>query len=190
MTRRFKDDIKTDINLYIVNNTQGEITPDILRPIIIDGLDSNADDEAGIASSTINMAVAVTDSAWTVLSTDIVVGGDAEFLIVDGANDKVTTAAIAGYSYTMTGLASISATNGAVFELAVIENGVPVGYVGSLTTRGAAKPVSVQAYNHDLSTASSREVQLAARIVSSASGTIDVYGCSLVVTIKPTNNAA
>jgi hypothetical protein len=189
MTRRFLDDLRADINAQIIPNVGGLITADILRPLMIDTIDSSVDDEAGLGNTTPVIGLAVDDTNWTVLPSSVVRGGDAEFLIVDLPGNKITSTIVAGFSYNITGLASLIGGNNNVYELGVLQNGIQTGYIGVTTTRGPSKPVSVQAYELELSTASSTDFQIGIRIVSAAAGTVDVVSSANIVTILPTNNA-
>jgi hypothetical protein len=189
MTRRFLDDVRADINAEIVANTSGDVTAPILAGLMIDTIDSSVDDEASVGSNTPALALAVNDTTWTVIPSDVSRGGDATFLIVDLAGNKITSSAIAGFSYNITGLASIAGATNAVFELGILQNGVQTGYIGVTTTRGTTRPTTVQAYELELSTAASTEFQIGIRIVSAVSGVVDVLSSANIVTILPTNNA-
>jgi hypothetical protein len=188
MTRRFLDDVRADINAQIITNAAGLITAAILAPLMIDTIDSSVEDEAGLGSNILVPALAVNDTTWTVVPMDTARGGDAQFLIVDLIGNQITTSPVAGYTYNNTGLASIIGSNNAVYELAILADGLPVGYIGVVTTRGPSKPVTVQAYELELSTPASTSFQIGIRIVSAVSGTVDIVSSANIVTIKPTNN--
>lgn len=188
MARRFLDDVRADINAQIIANAAGLITADILRPLMIDQIDSTIEDEAAIGSNTLQAGLAVDDVNWTTIPSDTAVGGDAQFLNVDLAGNQIISAPTAGWTYSLTGLASIKAGNNSVFELAVLLAGVPVGYIGSATTRGVNRPQSLQAYDLEISTPASSSYQLGIRGIATGVTTVDVTGCALTMTIKPTNN--
>jgi hypothetical protein len=188
MSRRFLDDVRADINAQIIANGAGLVTANILRPLMIDTIDSTIDDEAVIGSNTLVPALAVNDVTWTPLPADIEVGGDAQFLTVDLINDQIISAPTAGYTYNATGLASLSGATNRVFEMAILQSGVPVGYIGNISTGGNARPVSAQAFRLSLSTPISSNFQLGIRSVTNANDVIDVVSSALTLTVKPTNN--
>jgi hypothetical protein len=188
MTRRFLDDVRADINAQIITNAAGLITADVLRPLLIDSIDSSVDDEAGIGSITPVIGLAVNDTTWTVIPADELRGGDAQFLNVDLPGNQIISAPSAGWTYNITGLVSIIGSNNDVFELGVLFDGAQNGYIGIATTRGPNKPVTVQCYELELSTPVSTSFQIGMRCVGVANNTVDIGSSASIVTIKPTNN--
>lgn len=187
MTRRFLDDVRADINAAIIPNINGDITADVLRPLLIDTIDSTIDDEGGLLITASQLAYTVTDN-WVPLLFDSAVGGDGDFITPDPVSESITTSATPGFTYKIDGALSILGGNNEVFQLAIGVAGLPVGYIGEITTRGNGRPGGVAASHLSLSTSSSSVFQLMMRCSSSASTNIDISSGYLLATIKPTNN--
>jgi len=188
MSRRFLDDVRADINAAIIPNGAGLITADVLRPILIDSIDSSIDDEAIIGSSLDVIGLAINDTTWTVIPCDDSVGGDAQFLNVDLANNQIVTSPTAGYTYASSALVNLVGANNKRFEIAVLEDGTPSGAIGEITARGNNKPVNVTAFGLELSTPSSTSYTIGIRSIDDPADTLDIHDRALSVTIKPTNN--
>ena len=185
MARRFLDDVRAEINAQIIANAAGLITAPILNPLLIDSIDSSTDDEAVLFLSTPATGVAV-GLAWTPINFDSSIGGDLNFLVVDLAADNITTTVTAGFTYKVEGFITGTAGNNDVVELAIGIAGVPVGFIGAFTGRGAGRPQSTTCGFFTNSAASLSSFQLIAQ--SPGGATVDVTGLALTVTIKPTNN--
>lgn len=188
MSRRFLDDVRADINAGIIANGAGLITADVLRPMLIDTIDSSIDDEATIGSSTDIIALAVNDTTWTVIECDEFIGGDAQFLNVDLANNQMVSSPTAGYTYSCIALANLESGATKRYELAVLVNGTPTGYIGDITTRGVNKPVNDEASALVLSAVASAKFQIGIRSIDDVSDTLNIRGHVLQLVIKPTNN--
>ena len=190
MSRIFLDDLRNSINTEIIFNDAGEITADVLRPLLIDTIDSTIQDECVLASNVPSLGI-VTGAAWVALTTgiyDITVGGDAEFLLPDEAAGHISTSAVAGFTYVVRG--SISFTdmqNNRHINFAILADGVPVGFIAHDTGRGNGKPESASFEHVSLSAPANTVYQIGVQTDDGAN-TVDVLTIGLSVVIQPTNN--
>jgi len=190
MTRRFLDDVRADINSMIVTNTTGDITAAILAPLMIDTIDSTIQDECAISSNTPSLGVASTP-VWQSLSTGIydnVIGGDGNFLNPDVLTGTVTSSAIAGWTYELEGKISIEGINqNTSIEFSILADGVPVGFIASVTGGHGERPLSTSVSHIALSTPASTVYTLGYQ-TPNGNETIDIGSVGLSMTIQATNN--
>lgn len=187
MTRRFLDDVRTDIATLFGNNITGEISPADLRSVTIDMLDSSIADEAELFSTAETVGL-VLDGTFTSLATiyDAEEGDDGNFLNTAFSLGTVTGTGTAGFSYTVRAAITIEAGNNEVIEFSVGINGVADPYFATLVGDGT-KDQSVSIGAFDRSAASASVYTLMARAVD-GSATVTVSAVRLVVIIQPTNN--
>ena len=190
MPRIFLDDLRNSINALIVPNDAGEITADVLRPLLIDAIDSTIQDEGAIASNTPSPGI-VTGAAWFPLSTgiyDLTVGGDDDFITLDPVNGSIKATPINGFSYSIRGNVSFTdMQNNRQINFVILADGSPVGFVSRDTGRGNGKPVSVTFTHLSLSTPSDTVYQIGVQTDDGAN-TVDILDIGLSVIVQPTNN--
>lgn len=205
MPRRFLDDIRADVNTLknraatdFPDNNIGSITPAVLRTyqedsmtLRIDEIDSQKQDEAFLIATTDQLNVSI-GANWTTLTTYDVASGDDSagqgFLKVNQAGGIITTKDVSGWTYKAAAFVSFEGAGNVRYDLAIMANGVPVGFIGSTTGEGAADPVSVAATHTDPSTQANTEFSIAMK--TDSAGDIDIFSAVLEVTIMPTNNAS
>lgn len=208
MARRFLDDIRTDmaqalldIQATIYTNATQDVSGDdvqnafnILEPLWQDMIDSCIQDEAalgGSASMTFSLGttwVPINDAlAPPVLAYDTVTGGDADFLKVDQVDGSITTSATPGFSYETIGQISIDASNNTVVEAAILQEGVPLQFIGSIIGTGGIRAQSIYLSTYSLNHTANCKYQLGVR-VASGTDTVTVTPRQFGVIIVPTNN--
>lgn len=188
MTRRFLDDVRADIDSAISANGLGLITADVLRPLMKDMVDSTASELVVIGATTPTNNVTVTNSAWAVLPCNEARGASTQVLNINLADNSVTSSPTAGFIYHLIGTLSLTASRNSTYQLAILEDGIPVGFIGEITTQGGTRPVNVQARMLNTNTGASTKYQLAIKGISDASSSVDFEAVSMFATIRPTNN--
>jgi hypothetical protein len=188
--RRFLDDVRQDINDIIKTNGNAEITAPLLNGLMIDMVDSTIQDESVIASN-IPSGPIPTTTTFTPLTTGIYdesSGGDGNFLKPDPINGEVVSGPIAGFSYTVRGLVSISDTqNNRLINFVILKDGVPAGFISQNVGRGNGKPTSLSIEHYSLSTPSNTVYQIGVETPDGAN-TVDILSIGLSLTIQATNN--
>lgn len=189
MTRRFLDDVRSDIATLFPDNAIGDISPADLRLVTTDMIDSTIQDECTIFGATpvVGHVTAATFEDITVGFTDTQ-GGDGVFLKPNAAGGTIVTNTVAGFTYLIWGGISVELANGIAVNFVLRKaNGnlisVPIGVTG----RGAGNPVSVQLRGLMNAAATDEAVSLAVQTPDGAS-TIDIQVQSLTAIIEPTNN--
>ena len=188
MTRRFLDDVRTDIVNLMAQPTPLTKTQ-VIASLAKDILDSCVQDECYIRSTAPTLGVAVTDSWTKVNSTtyDVELGGDGSFLIPSFANGEITTSAIAGFSYIIAANVTFTGTNNTRYFFSALENGVPIGGIDSHLISGNSSPVSSLILTRELS-APANAVFALGIMSDKAVDTIDIVAVDFSVEIVPTNN--
>lgn len=187
MARKFLDTIKDNINSDFLDNTSGLITPEELRDIANDLVDSLKADEAELASSAETTGIALTGTfanLATVYSSGT--GDDGDFLNVNFAAGTVTGTATAGFSYQLSGTLVIEATNNEVIELTFGVDGVATGGVVTIVGNGT-DDASRHWQSFVRSAPASGVFSIMAR-AQDGSATIDVVSARFVAAVLPTNN--
>lgn len=187
MTRRFLDDIRSDVTTLLADNMAGDISPADMRSIFDDTIDSTIADEGEIFStaSTIGVVLTGTFASLTTIY-DVNGGGDGNFLNPAFASGTITGSGTAGFSYTVRAAITIAAGNNEEVEFAIGINGVAEPYFATLVGDGARdQSVSIGAF--DRTSSISAVYTLMARAADGAA-TIDVDAVRLVAVIQPTNN--
>jgi hypothetical protein len=193
MTRRFLDDVRADLTALLV--TAGATTALELQPLLIDTIDSSVDDECVVGSTipAVGIPILVT---WTPIVLDGVggavydtaVGGDATFLKVSIPLGKVTLSTVPGFTYEVEGYINFSDLGSNVaIDFSILVDGVPVGFLASLTGGGSARARSATMKALILSTGADAVIELGVRTPDGAQA-IDTSSLGILVTIKPTNN--
>lgn len=188
MTRRFLNNVRTDLNTVLV--TGGDTTADELRPLLIDMIDSTIQDECAIYSTVPHAGVSV-GTSWTKINNDTYDtsrGGDGVFLKPSFASGDIETASTAGFSYNVIATISFYGGNNDMYEFSIGENGTPVGATSSITGQGVNTLVSTTVF-YQINAAPSDALYSLYAQSSVASDTIDIASCQLQVTVVPTNNA-
>ena len=132
-----------------------------------------------------------TATTWAALTAgiyDVEQGGDGSFLTTDFAAGTITSSATAGFTYNANGLVTIDdlATN-IVIEFSILRNGVPFGYIGSLTGGGSGRPRSI-GFDHTVISAGASDVFTIGVQTPAGANTVDIISIGLGLTIKTTNN--
>lgn len=189
MTRRFLDDIRGDLTAQLV--TGGDTTAPALNALLLDMIDSVIQDESIIASNTTSLAVP-TAIAWQPLTTgiyDIEVGGDGNFLKPDVINGFIETISVLGFTYEVEAKINFADLgSNTEIDFSILNNGVPVGFVASLTGGGGSRPRSASFSHIDLSTVANSQFTIGVQTIGGVN-TIDIISVGLTLTIQPTNNA-
>ena len=187
MTRKFLDDVNTEIDTLFLNNAAGEISPADLRLVCKDIIDSCINDEGIISTTSVQTGVATTSTLTALDVFDTEIGGDNEFIKLDAATGTITCAAIAGFSYGIRAQLELIAGNQEVFSIAILVDGVQVGASGAMTSQGPGDPVSAFVEALVLSMGADAVVQLGIES-QNAVDTFDLQTASIQVEIKPTRN--
>jgi hypothetical protein len=188
MTRRFLDNIRTELDALLV--TGGATTALELKPLLIDMIDSTVQDESAIASNTPSLAIP-TAVAFTPLTAgiyDLSVGGDATFLKLDVAGGTVTTASTAGFTYEFEGKISFTdiGSNQAI-DFSILADGVQVGFIAAMTGGGGSR-ARTAAFSHIQLSAGANAVYTIGVSTPAGVSTIDILSVGLTAMITPTNN--
>ena len=189
MARKFLDDIRAAIDSQMPDNTVGAITPAIMRATLKDVIDSTIQDEAALLG---NVTTSVTATpTWTPVPAAFwtsVIGGDATFLKMSQGAGTITGATVAGWSYTLQGVANLEAQNNADIEFAIGRGGAQFGQPITVTGRGAGRPIYARCFCIDISAQANSVYQLLVRSPTGANETISIINGALIGTINPTNN--
>jgi hypothetical protein len=186
MSRRFLDDVRTDVNTQLVTNGTGAITASILNPIILDTIDSTIPDECFLSGdATAAIPIGVT---YTQLSTAFnnQAGGDGDFLKPDVVNGQVETSTTAGFTYSVSTRVSFYGTTNSDFDFTIFQDGVAIGFAGGETGEGVNDPVTGVA--SVLVNSAPTNALYSVAVKSSQASTIDIIDILLSVIILPTNN--
>jgi len=204
MARRFIDDVRAEISASnqlvtdtIYTNDTKEISgDDIQAPMITHGdcmldlADSCIQDEAQLVGNSEIEDVNL-NANWLSLGAGIYTGSsgnDADFLKIDQANGKITTATTAGFSYTIFGQVALQAVLLESIEFAVGFDGVPVGFINPVIGVGTNDGLAGTVRYFSRSTPSDTEITLMLR-APDGSATIDILETiELSVVVLPTNN--
>jgi len=186
MTRRFLDNVRSDINTTIVVNGTGDIGAEDLAPLMLDTIDSCVNDEARLLKEVEEIDVALTTSYTTPIIYDSSEGGDATFLKVNLGAGTITTATTAGFSYDVALFISFIGINNTRYDASFLQNGVPVGLETSGIGFGNNDPTHLSLTSTSLSTASNSVIEIGLK--ADVAGDIDILAAALRVDIIPTNN--
>ncbi len=187
MSRKFLDDIKTDINTLWADNITGNISPADLRGPIIDSIDSLKQDEGQIASTAPTIGLVLTGTFQDLITTyDIESGDDGSFLKTFFASGQIQSSATPGFSYQCVGRVTVEAANNETIEFSVGINSVPIGFIGALTGN-ANNDLSVDFSHFERAASANDNFTLMARAADGAA-TIDIQAILMTLIIWPTNN--
>ena len=187
MARRFLDDVRSDINTLFADNIIGAITPARLRTSLRDIIDSTIQDE-GVISISAPITGVVLPSTFTNLTGFVnTLGGDGTFIKLEPSNNRIVTAATAGFTYTVFAGLSFEGVNNEEVEFAIGYNGVQGDYTPIATARGLGRPLALQIRGLTLSAAANTNLTFMARAVD-GTATIDILDMYLAAIINPTNN--
>lgn len=193
--RQFLDDWQAQVEAQIQTNTEGLISGTLVQQALIGLKNSTVDDEAVLAGSTTESFTI--DENWVNVSDALlagpqmysfIVGGDAEFLIVDRALGTITGTSTAGYTYNGIAAIGVDAPQNVVVEASIGLNGVPnTAFVGSIVGTGGTREQSMYVERYNLTAPASAVYSLMIR-APAGSTSITVTPRSFGVAIKPTNN--
>jgi hypothetical protein len=186
MVRRFIDDIKADVDAQIVPNGSGLITADIVRPIMIDTLDSTTEDQAKLRRDAPQLAVPLTTSYTTPIEFDYEEGGDGNFLIVNRVAGTLTSSATPGFSYGFVLEVTLIGTANVRYDMTALVGGVETGFVASGTGEGLNDPITLNLTGTSLSTPASGVLQLGLK--TDNADDVDIQSAAMKLDILPTNN--
>lgn len=195
MSRRFLDDIKTDIASLMADNGTGDFTLAQDRIIRVDTIDSTIDDEAAIYSSTPVAGPIATTIAFSSLTTglyDTAIGDDSvggAFLNTDPTNGVIVSKNIAGFHYNIEAGVNFTPSNGVTYDFSIGINGVEGFRTASVTGQPGGDPASISLKRISLSTPLSASFSLMCRTPDGVDS-LDIIEAVLIATIKPTNNPA
>ncbi|AUR97446.1 hypothetical protein NVP1239O_10 [Vibrio phage 1.239.O._10N.261.52.F6] len=187
MTRRFLDDIRAEINTYLVAG--GDTTASELNPTLIDMLDSTIEDESAIFSLVQTDNVPTT-TEWTKINTTVYggsQGGDGVFLKPDFANGQIVTNTVAGFSYNVGAAISFEGQANTRFDFRLLKDGIPVGIIDIQTGEGNNDPITANPRAYIPSADSDAVFSVGVRSPDGANN-IDIISAVLYATILPTNN--
>jgi hypothetical protein len=186
MTRRFLDNVRSDINTQIVTNANGDITAVVLAPLMIDTIDSCVIDQSRLIKNVPEAAVALT----TVYTQPIIYneseGGDATFLKVNLGAGSITTNVTEGFTYNVEMFISFIGINNTRYDASFLVNGVPTGITVSTIRSGADEQSLLTLTGTALSAASNSTVTIGLK--ADVAGDIEILAAVLRVDIAPTNN--
>jgi hypothetical protein len=186
MTRRFLDNVRSDINTQIVTNTNGDITAVVLAPLMIDTIDSSIQDESRLLKTVEELAIPITTVYTAPVVYDSAEGGDATFLKVNLPAGTITTNTVAGFTYDVFLVLTFIGIQNTRYDATFLLNGVAVGLEVSAIGFGINDPTTIQIQSTSLSTASDSVISVG--IKADIAGNIDLLQAALRVDIMPTNN--
>jgi hypothetical protein len=194
MTRRFLDDIRTEVNSRIADNDIGAIDAADIRNPLQDIIDSTIQDEAGLTNDAQTQVSVSVGSSWVSIDDalslgvyDTVIGGDATFLIPDLAAGSITSTATAGFSYNAKGAVQLDAGTNVVVECAIGMDGVPGDLIGSIVGTNGVRFQGVYVERYVPSVPSSSAFTLMLRAPAGTTS-VDLTVRTFGVIILPTNN--
>lgn len=185
MARQFLDDLRTRIVNELPDNSVGLITPEIMRDLTRDIIDSTVQDEGAINGPG-QTGVALTGTYQNLGGYSSSQGGDGTFVKLDVGLGQIVTATTAGFTYEVLAAVSFEGSTNDEYEFAIGINGAPGAYQPSVTGRGPGRPSSVYLRAYQTSLPSDSVITVMARSPDNA--TIDVTDIILGAIILPTNN--
>ena len=186
MARRFIDDIVSEITAGVPDNNVGLVEPANLRIPMLDLCDSLVTDEATLDVDTPKAGEAVGATFADYANYDSSAGDDGSFLKINQGAGTVTGTTVAGFSYLVTVSMSASYASNRVVDVAVGQNGVPVGFIPSVAGQGAGDPVLLST-TFFIRSAGSNDVFSLLWKADSAT-TAEVTDARLTAVIWPTRN--
>jgi hypothetical protein len=141
MTRRYTDQIIQELPNELPDNTDGSITPAVLRQMIDDVIMSLRPALAGVGGNHLGTPKQLTlnNTSWTVINvTGLFTSGEASNLAelgYDLATGAVVTK-LAGYNHFVSGSISFEGPNARMLDLALGVNGTPVSPLGAIECLG------------------------------------------------------
>ena len=188
MSRRFLDDVRSDIISLFPNNSTGQISAQDLRQVTTDMVDSCVSDECAIYSTGTTQGIALTGTFSSFATIyDAQVGGDGNFLKPAFAGGTITGSSTGGFTYRALVHLTVGPGNNERLEFAIGVNGAPAeGFRPDIVGNGA-DPQTVNVDLLELSARSNAIFTIMARAVD-GSATIDVIDARFVVAVMPTNN--
>ena len=183
MTRIFLDDWETNATNLL--QTDAGVTGPQLRGLLIDLKDSLKQDEAAIVVTT-DKPLTTTASFVAITGYDGEVGDDGVFLKTDTAGGIIETATTAGFTYDLKVQLSFEVDNNADYEFAILVDGSPTGFIGSITGSGNDDLQSISLDSIVLSASSDSQVQIGLRSLAGGDD-ITIKRAVLITIIQPTN---
>lgn len=184
MTRRFLDEVKNDLSALLV--TAGDVKAPDLLATQIDLIDSLNTDQAAIYGDN-SQSLTTTDSFISIAGYNNLSGGDPDFLKLDTVAGTITTATIAGFSYSFLANISYRCENNADYEFSLMENGVATGFVGTITGSGNNDLQSIAIGGTKLSASTNSVWSISFRSLDGGDD-VELLQYSLRADIIPTNN--
>ena len=185
MTRKFLDQIKTDMETILPDNLTNEVSPADIRTVITDVMDSTKQDEGVISGGAVG--VAPLDGVFQSLASfDTEEGDDAIFLKLNAAAGQIQTASTAGYTYQISAKIAFDAGNNNL-EFTIGMNGTPIGFITRDEGAGNNDQVTIQVGYFSRSTPADAVFTLMVRAVD-GSANLNVVETALAAVIWPTNN--
>jgi hypothetical protein len=187
MSRIFLDDLRATINSQIITNNTGAITAAILKPILIDAVDSLANDEGKLRRDAEQAGVALTTAYTTPVVYDYEEGGNLDFVIIDQGAGTISSGGSAGFSYAFVITVTLVGTQNVRYDLIGMLNGAPAGAAVSGTGEGINDPITLILEGTSLSTPANTSLEIGLR--ADVAGAVDILSAALRLDVLPTNNA-
>ncbi len=194
MTRKFLDTVRAEVQTLLPDNNAGEITPELIRGILGDVIDSCVQDEAAIVLFFPQIApAAVSDAAFATVPIvyQVTQGGDATFLrVTSGLGGNIQLATEAGFTYAIRATVSFEGTEDARYGLGIMVNGV-ITFTGAIsydTGQGVGDPTNMNISGVINAATTDAVIELGMIRDAGSDPTIVVQSASLGVVIVPTNN--
>lgn len=186
MTRRFLDNVRSDINTTIVVNATGDIGADDLRPLLIDTIDSCVIDQSRLIKNVPEASVPVTTVYTSPISYTIEEGGDGLFLKMNLVAGTITSNVTEGFTYNAGMWISFVGVNNIRYDASFLVDGSPVGIEVSGIGFGAGDPTLLTLTGTVLATPSNSVFEIGLKAESA--GDIEILSATLRLDIVPTNN--
>ena len=148
MTRKLTDVLKSDFDLYLPDNEEGLITPQIMRDALKDIIDSLRPAWAAIYADHAALPVTfATGSEWTKINTAglFTVGGasDTAELNYDLTAGEIVVA-FGSFNHVVQGLMNFAGATNVEYQFSVAVDNVPQGILSSIDGAGSGRVVAVQ----------------------------------------------
>ena len=192
MTRKFLDDVRTQVDTLLADNNAGDISPLDVRTVLNNIIDSTIQDEAQLASTAAFTPYTLSVGSYAVIGGsgvyDTSRGDDGDWLNINLNAGTVTGSATPGYSYTVkAGVTFSGLANNEVVDLAIGVNDTPQGFVTNIVGDGGSRPGSRYWEGGVLTAGTSDVFSIMAQ--TDTAGTIQIDAITLTVIVEPTNNA-
>ena len=184
MTRKYTDELKSELTTTLPDNSTGLITPALLRGVIEDVIDSLRPAWAGIRADHSAAPVSFATSAtWTKINAAGLwtVGGqsDNSEFSYDLVNGELVTK-FANYNHLCQAAINFAGTTNVEYQFSLAMNGVPLGTLVSVDGDGAGRILQAADMAIIISTAVNDRISLMVRSPGGASSIqisqADVFG--------------